>query len=363
MRTYWVYIVSLAFAFLVSACGNKSYFAFDDVRYVDKFPINCVVDNADTLCIDAIGILGIKNNGDCLILSCVSREGCLSAYSKEDGSLISRPFIKIGNGPGELLYCPFMCWFDFYEVSGALKAGIFDYNGKYIEYDIGKSTEEGTASWKCLADSLSALSGARYFGAGDGRLICRKGSLEEIVYERFLVDFSGKTSCTQSMEKLNSVTSSNTNLLATHFVYNQERDIMAELGGMLSVVHLYSLSNDYHKTLCIGKKLEDINDVEQYDVGDLPMAYYDVTSFDDFFAGLYLNTTNRQFGNNCFFPEIHLFSWEGAPLAKFSLPAGTMYFDIDVSEGCLYVVENGTEQILKYDISHPLSDVIHLTDL
>ncbi len=42
---------------------------------------------------------------------------------------------------------------------------------------------------------------------------------------------------------------------------------------------------------------------------------------------------------------------------KISVPVRTLYFDVDVNEKQLYIVENDTEKILRYDISDVIDGI------
>ncbi len=172
------------------------------------------------------------------------------------------------------------------------------------------------------------------------------------------MDRSGRQYSNGAMDYLNSITSSESNLLSTLFLVNEDRKIIAELASRLSVVHLYSLENDFQRTVSYGNKLEEIKEIESRQPDEMPKAYYDGKAFDDFFVGLYLGVTMGEFDEERFQQsQLHFFRWNGEPLLKISVPVRTLYFDVDVNEKQLYIVENDTEKILRYDISDVIDGI------
>lgn len=335
---------------MLVSCVRGDYFAFENVEYVKEFPVTCRVGNSEVLPIDAIGIQGIKVFDDFLLLSCHDSAGCLSAFGK-DGGPAKGTFLRTGRGPGEVGFQPFMSWFDFRESEGRMVAGLYD-GGRYIEYDIDESLERGRTICSVVADSLSQVSGSSYSMAEDGMFICRRGNQFNTGYERFMVGHDGEEYRNAAMEYLNSITSSENNLVSTGIVYNPDMDIVAEFASRLGVVHFYSLSSDFRKTVVLGRRMRDLREEERLPQDDMMKAYYDEQTFDGFIAGLYLGTTIRELDEGTYAPpQIHLFSWDGQPLACIDLPVRSLFFDIDVREGYLYVVKADTEEVVRYDIS------------
>lgn len=344
--------------FIIFSCHNMDSFMFEDSERVTDFPVDMSVQDPDTVKTDAIGIQGIKVLDDCILLSAVDSSGCILAYDKKNFNRSRHAFLNVGRGSGEVLFRPYMSWITFRTDSdGILRAGLYDFKGHYVEYDVYGSLSGGKPSWKEFSDSLPDVSGTRYTGLGEEYLICRKSKDDGSGYERYLVDRTGRKTVNAAMAYLNSFRSSENNLLSTMFLTNPEKGIVAELGGRLSVVHIYSISDAFGKTLYMGNRPEDIKEMETLSPEEMPKAYYDGKAYDGFFVGLYLGTTVKEldegrFGN----PQLHFFSWEGEPLARVTLPESVLSFDIDVKESQLYVVRYDDEAILKYALD--LSGII-----
>ena len=344
------YIVGFIVCFSLSSCGSGEYFVFENVRKVEKFPVSIDLQNPEEVDIDELGIQGIEVCDDYILVASHDSAGCLSVFLK-DGTRVGNPFLNVGRGPGETLYRPFISWFDFTEDSAGVKAGHFDYKGNYIKYDITRTIATGRLTWECMMDSLSIASGARYFEIDDGRLVCRRKNSSNTGYERFIINDKGEKFTNRAMEYLNSFSSSESNLLATLFLVSPDRRTVAELGSRLNVIQLYSVANDFSCTIAVGDRLQNLKRLETISPEDMPKTYYDAKSYKDFFAALNLNTTIKDLNlGHPVSSELQIFSWAGDPVASIPLPVSALYFDIDVDENQLYVVDAATEKILRYDI-------------
>ena len=333
------------------SCNDGDYFLFEKTKDIKNFPLSISVDDPDTLDIDVIGVQGIKLYDENIIVSCVDSSGCISIFDKF-GNLVSEPFLNIGKGPGELLFQPFMSWCHFDETqNGQLIMKLFDFKGQFISYNLTETVNSGNFSWEVEKDSLSLLNGSRYFYGGPDRLICRRSNMSDSGYERFIIGESNNERVNKQMEYLNKFSSSEKNLLSTIFLYNEQRGMVAELGGRQNVIHLYSLEDSDNISLAL-KGRSSISELERNSFNQTFKAYYDARGYDGFFAGLYLGSSLENLDAGLFAPSrIHVFDWDGNPLAEIALPIQALYFDIDIKNNKLYIVDYDTEKIIRYDIS------------
>ena len=338
---YWMVVL------MSISCVSKRYFAFDNLRAVTNFPVSFEPCTPEVINIGIIDVLGIKLLDDCMIVSCYSDHGCLSVFTKT-GRMISDNLLNIGNGPGEILYRPYMSWVSF----DGSRLYTYDFKGNFLECDRHESVDSSIPIWHSLAEDLPMGDGARHFYLDKDRLLCRKSRADGYGYERFVIDLNGNVLQGPNVEVMNSMSSSEMNLLSTGFAINGNLNRVAELGSRQSVVHVYSVVDDFAVTLPINGEISDLTELEQLQPEEMPKAYYDSKSFDDFFAALYLGTTTSKLDSGTFGnPSIHLFDWDGNPVAEIKVPVRTLSFDLDISEKNLYVVEYETGLILKYDIS------------
>lgn len=344
--------IVLAVSFMSVSCDDMDSFMFEKAECVADFPVNIRVQEPDTVRLDAIGIQGIKVLDDCILVSAVDSAGCILAYDKHNFSRCGHGFLNVGRGPGEVLFQPYMSWITFRtDTDGILRAGLYDFKGHYVEYDVYGSLRSGEPVWTEFSDSLPEISGARYSGMNEDFLLCRKSKDDDSGYERYLVDRSGNMKAVEAMICLNSFRSIESNLLSTMFLTNPEKGMVTELGGRLSVVHIYSISDSFSKTLYIGSRPENIRKMESLLPEEMPKAYYDGKAYKEFFVGLYLGTTVKDLDEGRFDnPQLHFFSWGGEPLARVALPERVLSFDVDVDEQQLYVVGYDDEFVLRYTL-------------
>lgn len=342
-------IISFVSVVAFGACEDKRYFSFEDLYIVKAFPETYDPVFLESLNLGLIGVQGIKVLDDYITVSCNSDQGCICLVSTT-GKLQSFTLLKNGNGPGEVLYRPFISWMSFSQ--DGRYAYIYDHKGNYLEYDLLSSISEGRPFWRCLAEDLSMADGARYFYIDKERLLCRKCKAGRDGYERQIVDSQGNVISALNIAYLNAISSSDMNLLSTGFAINSKLNRIAEFGSRLNVIHLYSYEYNFARTLSIGDKVCELDDMEQLPDEKMFKMYYDSKSFDDYFAALYLGATIEELDSGTFGnPRIHIFDWDGNPIAEIKVPVRSLFFDIDVDDGILYIVEYETEHILKYDIS------------
>jgi hypothetical protein len=149
------------------------------------------------------------------------------------------------------------------------------------------------------------------------------------------------------MEKLNSFASSYSNILSTIILINSKKDMIVELGSGLPVIHIYSISESYEKTLHIGECI-GIPQMERIADNKRKRYYYDAKSYDEGFAGLFLDCTYEELDEGSYpNPEIHLFKWTGELDAIIQLPIKTLCFDIDLEKQTVYLVDEINDKILE----------------
>lgn len=125
----------------------------------------------------------------------------------------------------------------------------------------------------------------------------------------------------------------------------------------LNQLHIISLNNIEERFSFSTSKntgnFEQIIKITNEDVGDLVAFYRDVRTTNQFIFASY-NEYKRRDEDDAKKTVIHVFDWDGNPIAWIELPHRTPYFAIDEKRGFLYgLVEDSMiekEIIYKYDI-------------
>lgn len=360
------FYLSTILLYLLVSCNNANYFSFDNLVEITDYPIKVKLQNTDVvdvLDVEAIGIQGIRIIDEYILLSSSDSLGTIALFDKE-GNRIITPFLKRGNGPGEMLYQPFISWMTFYGKHEDL-LGLYDFKGNYLEYNLSEIIDSGEVKWDILTDSLDISHGSRYFRLSDNFYFCRKINASYSGYERN-VQSGGSIILNEfpNMSFLNSFAASDFNIFSTMILYDEFRNIVVELGSRLNVIHIYSLDDhDFNITLSIGDPIS-LDYVESLSHSEMPKSYYDGKAYRNCFAGLYLGTTMEELNSgNYNYPKIHIFDYEGNPIAEISLPVRTQFFDIDFENGCLYVVDDPSENILSFDLPDSILKFIKARNL
>lgn len=106
---------------------------------------------------------------------------------------------------------------------------------------------------------------------------------------------------------------------------------------------------------CVGKQLDNINEIQRIDLPDRKRTYMDVSVFPDFFSALYLNDTRENIDKGASVnPVIQFFNWDGIPLAEVKLDRPVTTYAIDEINGDLYTLSYNTDEIYQYDFREVL---------
>ena len=139
-------------------------------------------------------------------------------------------------------------------------------------------------------------------------------------------------------------------LIYGSYAYDSSRGLIVEAERTLNTMNIFSADGTYARTVCTyGDRVDDISSVE-YD-SDARLALRPKT-YPDFISVLhwFREPEVKQY--------VRLFSYEGEPLAEIPLPKGGIFYDMDISGGCLYVLISGQELLIRYDVSGLIEDII-----
>ena len=163
------------------------------------------------------------------------------------------------------------------------------------------------------------------------------------------------------MEKLNAaaVTDNiNYNILSTMTRWSDKHKKVVEMHFGLNYINLYSLDNSFAQTICLGKKLDNISDIESLALEDRMFQFSDVRVYDDFFGVVYIHEQESDYKNTRKnLPSILLFDWNGNPLAELNSNSFITSFDIDFTRGELYTFDVKSDEFAKYDIADILLEI------
>lgn len=346
--------------------------AFDDVVYVDdEYPVTWELTEGDTLDIPVLGASDFVIKDSLLIVSTNDNSGYVTVLSL-DGKTVLGKFLREGRGPGETVSFPGVSNVQFSHDDGSLKACWIGYAGDLWTWDVTASLTGGSS---VVSVRELGLSGAPWvldvLPVGGHDYLMTVAGEDRNTIERFVLSYDGKTEVTPPLERLNraevrssaqgsGVEAGSGNMVAFSipgfnsisgsYAYSPERGLVVEAERTRNSISIFSIDGDYARTVCIyGKSIDDVSDV---DVGnDRERLTLRPKAFPGFISALHWLRE----------PEVELYvrlySYDGEPLAEIPLPKGGIFYDFDISGGCLYVLVSGQELLIRYDVSGLLQEI------
>lgn len=345
------------------ACSSTtSDLPFEDVEYVKEFPVVYDVRNGEVVETGRIGLQDIMLCGnDTMLISTQNSGGYITAMNLDDRTM-SADFFRQGNGPGELLYAPFFGNVSKTSQGNGTALILSDGKGNMLKWKLDGLFRDTQPDVEVISDSLAA--GMFYtLYVNDSTYICRTLSGDSSRQIRYLQSGTERIT-TKSMEKLNgrSIPVKRDgylfNILSSFSRYNASKDIVIEASLMLNTIDMYSLSGDFEKTICIGKRADDIDTICDNGAKALKETFTRLILKDNFFAVMY--SGGKQFplpGMKAPDPKIYLFGYDGSPKVELVMHEGASVFDIDADGGFLYTLDRERELIRRYDISEALEAI------
>ena len=105
----------------------------------------------------------------------------------------------------------------------------------------------------------------------------------------------------------------------------------------------------FGKTVNLGRRLSDIDKLQELEAADRPYTFATARLYDDFFSVLYLGETDGSYQmGRTQMPHIYCFDYEGNPLVDILLDEQITGFDFDFDNGQLYIFDQITDRMWRY---------------
>lgn len=343
--------------------SSEDYMIFDEVKYVEDFPITTTLSDAEDTGFDIIGLNNFHIIDSVLFVSAKEREGFWQFYSMKNKQLMGK-MLTTGQGPNEF-------FFPIYDDNtfsiecneDKLYAMIFDnQHGCVYKLDI-YSTLKGedldiSVIFKELSNSVfwcKTIDEQTFF--------CRQlsnGAKRQLRY----VQKDGEKEVPEVLEKLNQAMVSDVsngidqNIISS--MIQKQGNRFLESMPYLNYINIYSLDGKLCKTICIGDELYSISSVQAKADALRKNVFTSERVFDKFFGVAFYDHTWMEWElGTANSSQIQLFNWEGRPLVAINIDRIASAFDIDFKEGYLYVLSARTDEFVKYDISDLLKQLNH----
>ena len=358
-------IVSVLLACLVVGCSDvqqmkkdRRYMTTPNISYVDEFPKTISLTNPTEYNSQLLGVRHFRIKGHYLIAGTGDKQNIFKVVDLDSDKVVGGMF-NIGKSKEELAFPPFFgngC--SFYEKNDSLYADVFDnIRGRMLTVNVDESVKAHKLSLKAETPGLDnnvvvalKADGSRYLirSVSDDQKKCNR-SLRNLA--------TGAQETLSVFDNLNEASlkgDADNNLLSCGFAVS-DNGFVAEAPVNLNYINVYRLDGSFAKTVCIGKALDDIDELSRKDMGSRNYMFSDVRTFDNFFGVIHANQTwgDLMAGKECK-PSVLLFSYSGEPIAEVKLDVAAACFDIDTRHGMLYVLDSMTGNLMRYDIKKAL---------
>jgi hypothetical protein len=356
-KTIFIFITLLCLSSCSSSHKPSSFMAFENIAYIDKFPLTYSLSNEEAINWNVIGMKKFRIYDSLLVVSTTDRDGFWSFYNINDLSFKGK-FIKAGQGPNEFSMAPDIRTSRFYTEDNMLFIDIYDFQtGKIYKMNANQSLRKNELDISIKKDSLPSFI-FDFAVIKDNLYYCREINKDQTQQIRYL-RFNGKKEIPNTFKILNQAfveKGEDFNLLSTITKESPKGDRIVEAPIYLHQINIYSSDGKWGKTICVGKA-DDIGDLEDKISWTRIYTHGGVCTYDKFFGVLFVNEDIRTMQTKRkTLPTIQLFTWDGKPLAELKLNRFVSTFDIDLTNGYLYALD--IEDVLyKYDIRNILDKI------
>ena len=339
---------------------SENYMVLEDIRYVKEFPRIYTLEQPLPVNLDLMGVLDFVIRDSLMIATTMENNGFWTFLSLPDCRLLGK-YLTIGNGPSEFIQRPWvgearLCTDD----ENCLNAYVYDFSkGRLFRMNIGTTLQTGKLDIGVVNDSLpSSLFGFVFIDSTT--YFCRAISADQTQQTRYLKK-GRETEIPLSFERLNRSRvrpQEDFNILSASVKCQPGGNILVELPIGLNHINMYDLEGAFGKTICVGDKVDNIDLIQDMPRADRLYTYAHLKVYPDFFAVLYVGEDVATYQTQRKkLPVIQLFDWSGEPLAELKVDRFITTFDIDFSDGTLYVMDRPTEEMFKYDIRDILAQI------
>ena len=343
---------------LFAGCKAKlssDYMCFDYIKYIDKCPQSIRLKFGKKIDLGMIGCRDLFIYDSLMIISTSNSNGFWSFFSLPNLEH-KGDFLLKGNGPNEFVTPPWVGQASFRLENGQTNIYISDnQKGRLLRMHMDKTFDLNELSITNKCDTLPPLL-FNFVYIDSTTYLCRTIAATQAKQERFLLK-DGHRERPECLEYLNRAhvtpNSGNYNILSAIIKYSQHNNMVVEMPVGLNYLNMYTLDGSVTRTLCIGRELYNIDELQNMDHWERPYTFANLKLYDTFWGVLYIGETNKSFQtkrkNN---PKIYLFDWQGQPKIELQLPHYATTFDIDVRNGILYTIDHVTENVYCYEIKN-----------
>ena len=334
---------------LLCGCTTKEYKSLfiGEPEIIKDFNFSSSLEEFNDFYCDEIGINGVKVVDSLLI---VGHPSYWTLINMNDGK--HKDILSVGEGPDDFYSLPRCSSAVYVELNDSLYAFIPDKtNSRIMHLNVSRSMSDGETNgityeknnilknevWDVImCDTASFwMSVPNESFTGFKREICNSDSIYE-------------PEITQEMSR--HTVNENINLLSRVTRYNRAADKFVEAMVYLNQINIYSRDGKSGKTICVGKQLDNVNEIEDTPRLKLKNTYNSVAAWDMGFGAVYSGHTDMEIETGqTKGSEIQFFNWDGKPVMRVKFPYEILSIDLDIDNQVLYVIDAEKDALRKYN--------------
>ncbi len=321
--------------------GIEETMAFSNVEYVKEFPVEIEAECSKEV--------DLGEDLLCAFTVCDSLMLCSTNESQKYIKVMSWPgmrplkeFINKGNGPYELTSNLLYFEENVEKEGDDIYIYFYDQKKSIVKVNVSKSLKQETLAGE---EVFKVVIGDPFIFYGfivledDGFIISKIENGGKRI-NRYLYRNNGPTE-NEVLNRLNEIqieaSSIDFNVLGRHTAYHRPDKRIVEAYSNLNLINIYTLDGEFQKSICVGKKLDNLRDIESMPYNDRPSSrYIFLKGYEYYFAATYGFLTYKDLidgkrANS----EIHIFDWSGNPLCRIKLDRPFTTFHIDRDQNAL----------------------------
>lgn len=341
---------------------SEKYMITEHIDYVKEFPHEIALSSPCKVNAKLPGITGFQIFDSICVLTLKGENGIITCMSLNSSNVLGR-FLNIGNSQDEIIFpSSLSTGINIYNYQDSIYIDILDgQKGRMLTANVTESLIKDKFAVKNISHKLSnncfitqRLNNGLYF--------IREITNGDTQQTRMIRNLkTGKNSTPNTLAHLNTASvapGEDFNIIST-ITKVGKGDRIFEVPIGLNYINIYNIDGSFAKTVCVGDKLDDIDEIMNTDRWNRLYTFSDIRVFDNCFGVVQINEEEKSYQTKREkLPSILLFSLEGKPLANIKMKRHITSFDIDVKNGYLYTLDDQTEEFLKYKIPQELKAVL-----
>ena len=335
---------------LVSCKGDGKTMSIGKPEFVRGFPTTISeLQKIGNFNCEETGIREVKVLDSLLI---ISKADTWALYSL-DGRHKYGEFLRIGNGPGEFTSIPTINRCYSFKESDSLFVYVADpYRGHVLGFNISEFLAGIERAPYPVIETHCILNIMMSMPYGKEKILVYQPNYNYTNIKRMMYegDSLRQMPITQGIDRITINSEADMNILSRNTCYNSASDKFVEAMLYLNQINIISGDGTEGKTICVGKRLDDISKIERENYASLVKGYTTVSAWDEGFGAIYSGATEMDYqlltANDL---RIQFFDWEGNPRCLVELPYQTYSFDIDFENKVMYVLNTTDDKLIAYD--------------